>query len=138
MCDYSFEGLESRDAQVGDQLVTARLGEFDCIGLVSPNQPDVAVCMLPGSCLKVTGGVSAALQGKLHISLGDRATFLKRDLPAGRSDYQDSLHFDCHVADATILFQELPAGLQFEVLSIPTDQADAPAAAARERVLEPA
>ena len=139
MCDYSREGDASRDARVGDQLVTAEVGEHGCIGLVSPNDPDVSVCLLPGSRLKVIGNVPQNLQSEMFISTGDRATFTKRDRPTGRSRYQDSLHFDAHVASALVLIQDLLGGVEFEVLSVPADQVDvpdAPAAATRERELE--
>jgi len=139
MCDYSRENDVSRDARVGDQLVTAEVGEHGCIGLVSPNDPDVSVCLLPGSRLKVLGGVPHNLQSEMSISTGDRATFKMRDLPPNRHGYRDCLHFDVHVAGALVLIQDLLGGVEFEVLSVPADQADvpdAPAAATRERELE--
>ena len=135
MCDYSNEEQASRPAKIGDQLVTAGIGEFDCVGMVSLDEPDVAVCLLPGSRLKITGGVSVALQKKLQISPTDHVTFEKRDVPAGQSDYSDSLHFDSHVSGELILLQDLPTGVGFEVLSVPA-QTDVPAN--RERELEPA
>lgn len=140
MCDFSLEGHASRSARTGDQLVTAELGSHNTIGMVSPDKPDVAVCLMPGSRLKITGGVSESLQSDLRISPTDRATFVKRDMPADHADYRDSLHFDSHTADVTVLLQDLLGGVSFEVLSVPTDQANVPdaPAAARSRELESA
>ncbi len=140
MCDFSLEGHAWRPARTGDQLVTAVLGSHNTIGMVSPDAPDVAVCLMPGSRLKITGGVSAALQSDLRISPTDHATFVKRDMPADHADYRDSLHFDSHMADVTVLLQDLLGGVSFEVLSVPTDQANVPdaPAAARSRELESA
>ncbi|MBU1292717.1 hypothetical protein KJ819_01470 [Patescibacteria group bacterium] len=134
MCDFSLEAMRSRPARVGDLLVTASLGEHDTIGLVSPDDPSVAVCMMPGSRLKVTGGISEALREEMHISPNDRATFTQRQDVKPGENYRDGVHFDCHLADVIVLFQDLLAGVELEVLTVPSEAAMAPA----ERVLEDA
>ena len=49
MCDYSLSAIASRPAKVGDKLVTTRF--FDCItrGFSALAEPNVAVCLLPGT-----------------------------------------------------------------------------------------
>ena len=49
MCDYSLEAIASRPAAVGDELVSSRFGEAITRGFTAPGQPNVAVCMLPGT-----------------------------------------------------------------------------------------
>ncbi|TAL03119.1 MAG: hypothetical protein EPO08_05040 [Rhodospirillaceae bacterium] len=49
MCDYSLHDVASRDAQVGDRLVTC---EFRCTttrGFAAVGVPNVAVCLQPGT-----------------------------------------------------------------------------------------
>lgn len=49
MCDYSLMHKASRAARVGDKLVTGRIDGSITKGLFSENQPDTAVCLLPGT-----------------------------------------------------------------------------------------
>jgi hypothetical protein len=49
MCDYSLHDVASRPASVGDKLVSARFNNSITRGFASFDQPNVAVCMLPGT-----------------------------------------------------------------------------------------
>ena len=49
MCDYSLQHVASRPAAVGETLVSTRFGESITRGFASPDQPGVAVCLLPGT-----------------------------------------------------------------------------------------
>jgi hypothetical protein len=49
MCDYSLEHLASRPAEVGDRLVTTRFKHSLTGCLCAVGQPDVAVCLKPGT-----------------------------------------------------------------------------------------
>jgi hypothetical protein len=49
MCDYSLEHLVSRPAEVGDKLVTTRFGHSLTGGLCAIGEPNVAVCLKPGT-----------------------------------------------------------------------------------------
>ena len=48
MCDYSLQGVASRPAKVGDRLVTRQFNSFTT-GFASVGEPNVAVCLLPGT-----------------------------------------------------------------------------------------
>ena len=48
MCDYSLHSVTSRPAKVGDKLVTTRF-EFLTRGFAAIGEPNVAVCLLPGT-----------------------------------------------------------------------------------------
>jgi hypothetical protein len=48
MCDYSLHNVASRPAKVGDRLVTTKF-DFLTRGFAAIGEPNVAVCLLPGS-----------------------------------------------------------------------------------------
>ena len=49
MCDYSLEHLTSRPAKVGDKLVTTRFKHSLTGGFCAIGEPNVAVCLKPGT-----------------------------------------------------------------------------------------
>src|SRR5689334_12481576 len=49
MCDYSLRHLASRPAKVGEGLVTTRFKHSVTGGFCSIGQPNVAVCLMPGT-----------------------------------------------------------------------------------------
>lgn len=49
MCDYSLHLIASRPARVGDKLVTTRFPNTITRGFASVDEPELAVCLLPGT-----------------------------------------------------------------------------------------
>lgn len=49
MCDYSLHNVASRPARVGDELVTTEFGDSITRGFSAVGEPNVAVCLLPGT-----------------------------------------------------------------------------------------
>jgi hypothetical protein len=49
MCDYSLQHVASRPAQVGDKLVTTKFSGSITRGFAAAGEPNVAVCLLPGT-----------------------------------------------------------------------------------------
>ena len=49
MCDYSLEHVASRAAEVDETLVSTRFGDSITRGFTSPKDPNVAVCVRPGT-----------------------------------------------------------------------------------------
>src|ERR1700740_346262 len=49
MCDYSLHGVASRPAKVGDRLVTSDFPNTLTRGFSAVEEPDVAVCLMPGT-----------------------------------------------------------------------------------------
>jgi hypothetical protein len=49
MCDYSLESVTSRPAKVGDRLVTTTFLGTWTRGFAAAGEPNVAVCLLPGT-----------------------------------------------------------------------------------------
>jgi len=49
MCDYSLHAVRSRPAKVADKLVTAQFWNTTTRGFCAVGEPEVAVCLLPGT-----------------------------------------------------------------------------------------
>ena len=49
MCDYSLDLVASRPAKVGDELVTTEFENSMTRGFAAIGEPNVAVCLLPGT-----------------------------------------------------------------------------------------
>jgi hypothetical protein len=49
MCDYSLHLVASRAAKVGDELVTTKFTNSLTRGFAAIGEPNVAVCLLPGT-----------------------------------------------------------------------------------------
>jgi hypothetical protein len=49
MCDYSLHFVATRPAKVRDKLVTTRFRESYTRGFAAVGEPNVAVCLLPGT-----------------------------------------------------------------------------------------
>ena len=49
MCDYSLELVASRPAKIGDELVTTKFQNSMTRGFAAIGEPNVAVCLLPGT-----------------------------------------------------------------------------------------
>jgi hypothetical protein len=60
MCDYSLQLVASRPAKVGDKLVTTAFNNSLTGGFASVGEPQVAVCLLPGTEVAFEGEVKCA------------------------------------------------------------------------------
>ena len=49
MCDYSLENVANRAAKVGEKLVSTQFGDSFTRGFAAIGEPNVAVCLLPGT-----------------------------------------------------------------------------------------
>ena len=49
MCDYSLHHVASRPARVGDKLISASFLSSGTRGFAAIGEPNVAVCLLPGT-----------------------------------------------------------------------------------------
>ena len=49
MCDYSLDFVASRPAKVGDKLISTRFDNSITRGFAAVGEPNVAVCVLPGT-----------------------------------------------------------------------------------------
>lgn len=73
MCDYSLHTVASRPAKVGDKLVSTRFAYSTTGGFASIDNPNVAVCLRPGTELAFEETVSYE---RSHGLLFPRAEFV--------------------------------------------------------------
>jgi hypothetical protein len=57
MCDYSLHEVQSRPAKVGDKLISTQFWNTTTQGFSAVGEPEVAVCLLPGTELAFDGDV---------------------------------------------------------------------------------
>ena len=55
MCDYSLHAVASRPAKIGDKLITSKFKDTLTRGFAAAGEPEVAVCLLPGTELAFEG-----------------------------------------------------------------------------------
>lgn len=71
MCDYSLHLVASRPAKVGDKLVTTDFARSITRGFSAVGEPEVAVCLLPGTEIAFEEEVrydrAFSLFGKAHL-----------------------------------------------------------------------
>jgi hypothetical protein len=65
MCDYSLQGVATRPAKVGDRLKTVQFRNTFTRGFAAIEEPNVAVCLLPGTELAFENEIE--YEGGLHL-----------------------------------------------------------------------
>lgn len=115
MCDYSLEGLvDSRQARIGETLVLTGFAGSMSRGFASPSEPRKAVCVMPGTRLKVAAMPDSSLPGSrfgAQIAVGSEVTFAHIDIPG--ENYHDGVRL---ASGREILLQKLPVGLTVELV----------------------
>jgi hypothetical protein len=142
MCDYSLHGVASRPAQVGDRLVTTDFPNTLTRGFSAAGEPDVAVCLMPGTELAFEADVE-----RHHVWL--QTVFFRKDkwkIPhrVGRFrqiniDYPAMHHDAIEFPDGrTVLVTRLRPGQYATVLQLPARAHAAIEAKAEQRPASPA
>src|SRR2546423_15383931 len=92
MCDYSLHAVDSRPAEVAETLVSTKFQSTTTRGFASPNNPQVAVCLRPGTEIAFEDNVQT--DGVLfRKDIGDRlARFRQIDLHQS-AQHPDALGF---------------------------------------------
>ncbi len=118
MCDYSLHAVASRPAKVGDRLISTNFRNSATRGFASVDEPNVAVCVLPGSELAFESDVQcdSAVPFLSYKTIRHRvARFRQIDLnkPAA---HHDALEFP---SGETVLVNNLVKGQCVTVLQLP-------------------
>ncbi len=118
MCDYSLHNVASRPARVGDQLISTRFSSSLTRGFADAREPDVAVCMLPGT--EVAFDRDAEAQGRFNLIRNRNvrqkvARFRKID-PDKPDRHHDALEFP---DGQVVLVADLVEGQHVTVLQLP-------------------
>jgi hypothetical protein len=120
MCDYSLHLVKTRPAQVGDKLVTTNFENSTTRGFAAVGEPDVAVCLRPGTEIAFQGAVEYDnFLGVLPKRKVDWNTARFRQIQLHDAHaHHDALEFpDGHV----VLLTRLCEGQRATVLQLPAD-----------------
>jgi hypothetical protein len=118
MCDYSLQNVASRPAAVGDKLVTHNFGT-GTRGFASPECPETAVCLLPGTEIAFPQGISITHRGFFgwpRRSVNYVTAIFRQVNKDSPGTHHDAVEFpDGHM----VLLTSLPEGQQATVLQLP-------------------
>jgi hypothetical protein len=118
MCDYSLELVASRPAKVGDKLVSTRFPHTITRGFASVDEPNVAVCLLPGTELAFEKEVRCETGMVFSWRLGHKVARF-RQVNKGQSNvHHDALEFP---DGQIVLLTHLCKGQHATVLQLPVD-----------------
>jgi len=130
MCDYSLHHVASRPAKVGDKVVSTRFDNSVTGGFAAAGEPDVAVCMRPGTELAFDQDVIYSQGFGLlpprfgYASIPHRvARFRQIDITRPNT-HHDALEFP---NGEVVLVTMLREGLTATVLQLPADPDHKPA-----------
>ena len=93
MCDYSLEFVASRPAKVGDRLISTGFHGTTTRGFASVDEPNVAVCLLPGTELAFEDQVRCETGFVFSHSLGHRVAKFRQIDKVGPNRHRDALEF---------------------------------------------
>jgi hypothetical protein len=118
MCDYSLQNVASRPAAVGEKLVTHNFGT-GTRGFASPECPETAVCLLPGTEIAFLQGISITHRGFFgwpRRSVRYATAIFRQVNKDSPGTHHDAVEFpDGH----TVLLTSLPEGQLASVLQLP-------------------
>jgi hypothetical protein len=133
MCDYSLHLLASRPAKVGETLTATDFAKSISRGFAAAGEPEVAVCLLPGTELAFTSEVrydrALSLFGKGRVD--DKVARFRQINVNDPNVHHDALEFP---DGQIVLVTRLVPGQRATVLQtpVPAQAKNAPAAAAAE------
>ena len=118
MCDYSLHHVTHRPAKVGDKLVSTRFHTSSTRGFMAENEPNVAICVLPGTELAFANEVRCEswlrpMRGRTLPHRVARFRNVNQDNPYA---YHDALEFP---GGDIVLLTELREGQHATVLQLP-------------------
>jgi hypothetical protein len=122
MCDYSLHHVTSRPAKVGDKLVTTKFNNSVTRGFSTLGEPNVAVCLLPGTEvafekeIEFERGFGIFSSWKREKIIGDKVARFRHLNVDKPNVYHDALEFP----NGDIVFvTQLSEGQHATVLQLP-------------------
>ena len=133
MCDYSLHNVKSRPAKVGDKLTTHNFG-LGTRGFAAPEDPTVAVCVLPGTEIAFSQEPACAASG-LFV-WGSKTINHKTAIFRQVNKDQPHVHHDAlEFPDGRIvLLTRLSEGQEATVLQLPAQPTTQAQADAQKRI----
>ena len=117
MCDYSLHNVAARPAKVGDKLVSTRFSSSITRGFAAKGEPNVSVCLSPGTELAFEGDVKyeTAIAFLPKRKLGESVARF-RYVDNGPYTHRDALEFP---SGKIVLLTRLCEGQHATVLQLP-------------------
>jgi hypothetical protein len=137
MCDYSLHAVATRPAKIEDKLVTTRFNNSITRGFAAVGEPNVAVCLLPGTEIAFDDDVKCERWGSILPSknLGQRLARFRQFNVDYATIHHDALEFP---DGQVVLLTRLCEGQRATVLQLPAVVRPAAAKApVRREVREP-
>jgi hypothetical protein len=119
MCDYSLHAVASRPAKVGETLVTKTFRGTSTRGFASERDPEVAVCMLPGTELAFERPVKHDNGWIWTRATEFRVGKFGRTEPDVPHQHHDAIEFP---DGSSVLVTHLTEGQHATVLQLPASQ----------------
>lgn len=132
MCDYSLQHVASRPAKVGDRLVSTRFSGTISRGFCGAGDPNVAVCVLPGTEIAFERDVeyeNAVTYRRQSVAA--RVARFRQINTEQRLMHHDALEFP---NGDVVLLTHLVEGQRATVLQLPAQPTTAKEAAEQERL----
>jgi hypothetical protein len=128
MCDYSLHHVASRPAKVGDKLITTKFVNTPTGGFAAIDNPNVAVCLLPGTEIAFEQDVEceAALGILPSRRVGERLARFRQVNVEQPCVHHDALEFS---DGRVVLVTRLRQGQRATVLQMPANARTAAIAA---------
>jgi hypothetical protein len=139
MCDYSLHLVASRPARVGDELISTRFCNALTRGFAAAGEPNVAVCLLPGTEMAFETEVESepALRLFRNHKVGQKVARFRQMNTNSPYAHHDALEFP---DGQIVMVTDLVEGQRAKVLQLPASArvADSvkPAAPMPERSLD--
>ena len=118
MCDYSLHNVASRPAKVGDKLTSAKFSNSITRGFAAVGEPNVAVCLLPGTEVAFEKEVEyergwTIFRHQKLVEMVAKFRQIDKDKP---SVHHDALEF---ANGQVVLVNDLCEGQRLSVLQLP-------------------
>jgi hypothetical protein len=132
MCDYSLHHVANRPAKIEDRLVSTKFRNAITRGFAAVGQPNVAVCLLPGTEIAFDANVECEPSFGIfpNKKIGQRLARFRQVNMDNPVAHHDALEFP---DGQVVLVTRLCAGQRATVLQLPADTR----AAAENTVIEP-
>jgi len=119
MCDYSLHAITSRPAVAADKLISTKFRGTETRGLAAAGEPEVAVCVRPGTELAFDSEVTYRRAfGLLRGRTGQRLARFREINTGDPNTHHDALEFP---DGKVVLVNDLTPGQTVVVLQVPNE-----------------
>uniref|UniRef100_Q07KH8 Uncharacterized protein n=1 Tax=Rhodopseudomonas palustris (strain BisA53) TaxID=316055 RepID=Q07KH8_RHOP5 len=119
MCDYSLHAVATRPAKVGETIISTTFRGTSTRGFAAIDEPDVAVCLLPGTELGFQSNVRYEQRWIWPRSADFKVGQFRQIDETARNCHHDAIEFP---DGSTVLVTHLVPGQQATVLQLPVQE----------------